>query len=161
MNFFNPDDFPALPPLADHWESIRAEFDAIEDRDIPWPEPIHNGLWTVIGLRFQDRDLPAKALCPITSTLCDAIPGLQTCGFSIMRPGCEITPHEGYTSTVLRAHLGLYTNPDSGLKVGDEERSWSAGELLVFDDTAMHSAWNRGETSRVILLLDFRKAPDA
>jgi ornithine lipid ester-linked acyl 2-hydroxylase len=42
--------------------------------------------------------------------------------------------------------------------VADETRTWNEGQCLVFDDTSEHEAWNRGASTRVVLLLDF-KAP--
>lgn len=155
--FYNPSDYPFLKPIKDHWLYIRKEYELMKYAHIPWREKIHNGGWFVIGLKFQGQDLPEKEKAPVTSALCDAIPGIQTYGFSIMKPGCEITPHEGYTGEVLRAHLGLHTNPNSQIEVSGEKRGWSMGELLVFDDTHTHSAWNRGVNDRVILLLDFLK----
>jgi aspartyl/asparaginyl beta-hydroxylase (cupin superfamily) len=157
MNFFDPVDFPVLAPLARNWEMIRAEYDTVAQRAHIWPEAIHNGGWSVFGLRFQDRDLPESVLTPVTTHLCSSIPNVHTFGFSIMQPGCEIRPHTGYTDRVLRVHLGLYCNDRCGLKVGDETRSWKPGELLVFNDMIEHSAWNRGATRRAILLLDLYK----
>ena len=146
-----------LKPLKDHWLYIRNEYELLKHSPTLWHEGIHNGGWYVIGLKFQGQDLPEKDKAPVTSALCDAIPGIQTYGFSIMKPGCEIHPHHGYTDEVYRAHLGLYTNPHSGLQVEDYVHIWRNGELFMFDDTKLHSAWNRGGTDRVILLIDFLK----
>lgn len=66
-------------------------------------------------------------------------------------------PHFGVTHKVLRAHLGLYVNGDAGICVGNETRHWKEGELLIFDDSILHYAWNRGPTTRVVLLFDFYK----
>jgi ornithine lipid ester-linked acyl 2-hydroxylase len=112
----------------------------------------------VIGLRFLGDNLPAQAFAPITTKLCRDIPGAWTFGFSIMQPGCLISPHRGYTKDVLRIHLGLHANGGSTIRVGDEETGWKEGELLMFDDTQVHSAWNRGATERVILLMDVYKS---
>lgn len=155
--FYDPQTFPALSALAERWQEIRAEYDALCSEAEPWPEPIHNGKWSVIGMRFQDEDLERRARAPITAALCDAIPGIHTYGFSVMQPGCSITPHYGYTDKVLRAHLGLYTNDQCALNVMGEQRTWKDGEWIVFDDSLCHAAWNKGDTVRVILLLDILK----
>jgi aspartate beta-hydroxylase len=34
------------------------------------------------------------------------------------------------------------------------ERAWKTDEVLVFDDTFEHEAWNRSDHTRVILLMD-------
>ena len=150
-------DFTFLESLEQSWEAILAEYRALQSQQVSWPEPIHNGLWHVIGLKFQNRELPHKAFAPVTSKLCEAIPGITTYGFSIMKPGCEITPHVGYTDAVLRGHLGLVTNPQSGISVAGQTRVWEPGKAFVFDDTMLHSAWNRGSQDRVILLFDFMR----
>lgn len=158
MSFLDPYLVDTLLPLAGHWETIRHEYDYIKDEAVKWPEPIHNGQWTVIGLRFKSQDLGLQADAPVTTGLCKQIPGVVTFGFSIMQPGCIIEPHRGYTSEVLRIHLGIYVNSHAAIMVGGQTRMWEAGKLLMFDDTQTHSAWNRGSNERVVLLLDVMKS---
>jgi aspartyl/asparaginyl beta-hydroxylase (cupin superfamily) len=135
MSFLNTTDFPLLKTLEDHWEQIRTEYDAMASQSIPWYEPIHNGKWDVLGLRFQGQDfLENQQQAPITSSICNALPGIFSYGFSIMKPGCEIHPHVGYTDTVLRGHLGLYSNAHAALQVGEETKTWTPGKIFVFDD---------------------------
>ena len=74
-----------------------------------------------------------------------------------MAPGSHIAPHHGWVTTVYRAHLGLVVPGKCALRVGDEVRSWQEGEVLVFDDTAEHEAWNHAATARTILLVDFSR----
>jgi beta-hydroxylase len=40
--------------------------------------------------------------------------------------------------------------------VGDQVQDWQEGKCLVFDDTTEHEAWNRGDRTRVVLLIDFK-----
>ena len=143
--------------LQAHWENIRNEYDLLKNDHVAWHEPIHNGNWFVIGFKYQGQDLPIKSKAPITSKLCESIPNIHTYGFSIMKPGCEITPHIGYTDKVLRVHLGLYTNERASIRVEDETYTWKDGELFSFEDTKLHSAWNHGDRDRVVLLIDFLK----
>jgi len=157
MSFLDPNSVEPLRLLAANWKPIRDEYDQIKNKAKQWPEPIHNGKWDVVGLRFMGDNLPSQALAPITTKLCSDIQGAWTFGFSIMQPGCLISPHRGYTQDVLRIHLGLYSNKDSAIKVGAEQACWREGELLMFDDTQVHSAWNRGSSERVILLMDIYK----
>lgn len=37
--------------------------------------------------------------------------------------------------------------------IGVGERLWREGELMMYDDTYQHEAWNRSQELRVILLL--------
>ena len=45
--------------------------------------------------------------------------------------------------------------PDGcALRVGNETRPWREGELVVFDDSMEHEAWNLSKELRVVLLFD-------
>ncbi len=52
-------------------------------------------------------------------------------------------------------HLPLLVPADCALNViGAGEHHWREGELMMFDDTFQHEAWNRSDQYRVILLMD-------
>ena len=126
----------------------------------PWHEPeIYEGSWDVLGLFFGGRETERRSLAPTAKAVVGAWqPLVFNAGFSVLRPGAAIRPHVGYTSDVLRLHLGLVVpcgDPSrAGIRVGHETRGWSEGECLLFDDTQEHSAWNRHELPRVVLLVD-------
>lgn len=153
--FYSDELFPFLEPLKKNWRLIREEYNSLAHHAVPYPQAIHNKKWTAIGLKFQDDALDLRKQAPLTSAICESLKGIHSYGFSILAPGCEIDPHFGITTKVLRAHLGLYVNPDCALCVGPEIRHWKEGELLIFDDSILHYAWNRGSTTRVVLLFDF------
>lgn len=44
-----------------------------------------------------------------------------------------------------------------GLRVGDIMYTWTPGKAFVFDDTEEHEAFNYGDRTRFILLIDFKK----
>lgn len=139
--------------------------------------------WNVFGLyAFNKKRTDNCRLCPFTTSLIEAFPyQVRTAAFSILVPGAHILPHSGYvgySDRVLRCHLGLQIpqgagvgsefkpikwNPELGerkgcfLRAGDEKWGWDNGELLVFDDTHVHEAWNFTHQERVILLLDFSR----
>jgi ornithine lipid ester-linked acyl 2-hydroxylase len=153
-------DFPWTRELEAGFPEIKPEFEALDRRRFKrWPEvELYNHGWEAFGLlgfgrRFEDN----LRLCPRLAAILERIPGLTTAGFSVLGPGTVISPHVGYTSTVLRCHLGIVIPEDCGIRVGGETRTWREGECLVFDDTAEHEAWNRSEQARVVLLLDVVK----
>ncbi|MBA3486310.1 MAG: aspartyl/asparaginyl beta-hydroxylase domain-containing protein, partial [Lysobacter sp.] len=74
--------------------------------------------------------------------------------FSRLHPGARIPPHSGMLNTRLICHLPLIVPPGCGFRVGGEARQRKQGELLVFDDTVEHEAWNEGSSDRIILIFD-------
>jgi aspartate beta-hydroxylase len=98
--------------------------------------------------------------CPRTSAALEAVPlcripehGPEVC-FSVLTPGTHILPHRGVTNTRLVTHLPLIVPDNCAISVGGEERVWREGECFTFDDTFEHEAWNRGDSPRVVMLLD-------
>lgn len=126
----------------------------------------NNGLlndpsWSAFHL-IKDGEPVAEhaARCPETlaalseAPLCTVKGRTPTALFSLLRPGAHIPPHHGFVNTRLICHLPLSVPPDCALRVGNETREWREGELVVFDDTIEHEAWNRSARLRVILLFD-------
>ena len=87
----------------------------------------------------------------------ESIPGMTTAGFSRLEPQSHIKPHVGYTTAVLRCHLGVTVPAGCTLRVGSETREWQNGRCMVFDDTIEHEAWNRSDAIRTVLLIDFKR----
>lgn len=99
-------------------------------------------------------------LCPATLSALElapqpVIPGRAPIAlFSRLTPGTHIQPHHGLLNTRLICHLPLIVPDGCGLRVGAETRSWREGEMLIFDDSFEHEAWNRGASDRTILLFE-------
>ena len=161
------DHWPQYQPLRDalqpHWQAIRQETLAllqVQGAYTAWPERgIYRGQWDVFGLRWQNQWLPSCVQAPLTSAwLRPFEPMLVNAGFSLMLPRTHITPHHGYTQTVLRTHLGLVVPRASidrlALRVGREVCTWQEGAWLLFDDTQEHEAWNQTDQLRIVLLMD-------
>lgn len=100
------------------------------------------------------------ARCPQTMAALREVPLCQIEGctpsvlFSLLRPGAHIAAHNGYTNVRLICHLPLIVPAGCALRVGNETRSWREGELLIFDDSIEHEAWNSSHELRVVLLFD-------
>jgi aspartate beta-hydroxylase len=99
--------------------------------------------------------------CPKTAAVLRSIELCEVEGqapeicFSVLQPGTHIMPHHGVTNTRLVMHLPLLVPPDCALNVmGGGEHAWRERELMMFDDTFRHEAWNRSDQPRVILLMD-------
>ena len=74
--------------------------------------------------------------------------------FSLLKPGAHIRPHHGLFNFRLICHLPLIVPPDCTLRVGNRQRQWREGQLLIFDDSMEHEAWNRSDRQRIILLFE-------
>jgi ornithine lipid ester-linked acyl 2-hydroxylase len=160
LMFVDQSAFRFLADLRAEWELIRDECLALpHDAYEPWVQrEMYGQGWSVYGLvAFGERIDEALGACPNTASALAKIPYLTTAGFSRMAPGTHIKPHEGWVTTVYRAHLGLVVPEGCALRVGEETRQWQEGQTFVFDDTVTHEAWNHGSDDRVVLLFDFAR----
>lgn len=74
--------------------------------------------------------------------------------YSKLKPGTHIQPHHGLLNTRLICHLPLIAPEGCALRVGNDTRAWREGEMLIFDDSIEHEAWNRGTSDRIVLLFE-------
>ena len=159
--FHDPSGFAFAAPLRQHWRAIYAEYLGVADRLIDWFErELYGEGWKVFGLfDFPDGHTIADnvARCPLTAALLSThVPRHGAAGFSVLRAGTRIQPHNGYAGRFLRCHLGLRVPAgDCALRVAGETRRWQEGDVLVLDDRAQHDAWNLTAEDRVVLLFDF------
>ena len=156
--FLSPEDFSFTHELRDNWRVIRDEYLRLdEDQFKPWVQrEMYGQGWAVFGLCASGKRIePNCAQCPRTAALLAEVPGLTLAGFSRMRPHSHVATHVGWAESVYRLHLGLVVPDGCTLRVARETRSWRAGEILIFDDTVPHEAFNRSDETRTVLLLDF------
>lgn len=174
--FFERGQFDWVPAIEAATGAIRSELQALiagaADRFAPYvtasPDrpPPNNPLldrpdWGAAWL-WKDGVVPdgMADLCPATlAALTHApqpvIPGRAPLAlFSRLTPGTHIQPHHGMLNTRLICHLPLIVPDGCGLRVGAETRAWREGELMIFDDSFEHEAWNRGTSDRTILLFE-------
>lgn len=126
-----------------------------------WAALNHSQRWSTYHL-WRDGQEVAENLqrCPETARVLRQAPLAQIPAlcpnvmFSVLAPKTRIPPHHGETNARLVAHLPLIVPPDCGLRVGYEERCWTVGETLIFDDCVEHEAYNDSEEIRVVLIFD-------
>jgi aspartate beta-hydroxylase len=98
--------------------------------------------------------------CPHTALALESLPlsHVRAHGpevlFSVFTAGTHLLPHRGVTNTRLVGHLPLIVPENCALNVGGELHRWVEGRAVVFDDTYEHEAWNRGTSTRVVLIFD-------
>ena len=176
VQFYDPADFSWVRALEEDAAAIRAELRGIPqaaDRFSPYmqPDPDRpafntNGLlndpsWSACHLIKGGEEVAANAaLCPVTMNALRRLPLCRIKGrtptalFSLLRPGTHIPPHHGFLNTRLVCHLPLVVPPGCALRVGNETRPWREGQVVIFDDTIEHEAWNPSQELRVVLLFD-------
>jgi aspartate beta-hydroxylase len=107
----------------------------------------------------QRNDVNAAA-CPQTMAAIDRLSLCRVGGhgpevlFSTLGPGTHLLPHHGVTNARIVCHLPLIVPPDCALRVADEAHAWRVGEIVAFDDTYAHEAWNHSAETRVVLIFD-------
>lgn len=123
---------------------------------------IDNEAWQTLDLTQLGRPVSERvALAPKTydtigghAPLCDIPNRAPSIMFSLLAAGQRIPPHTGMINTRLICHLPLIVPGDGALRVGSETRQWVEGELLAFDDTVEHEAWNDAGRDRLVLIFD-------
>jgi aspartyl/asparaginyl beta-hydroxylase (cupin superfamily)/Tfp pilus assembly protein PilF len=177
IQFYDRRDFAWAGELERHTGEIREELRAVlgtdpaaftpyiqreQQRPLVNPNPLMGSTdWSAFFLIKDGAPvLPNAARCPRTMAALEHVPLCRITGrtpsvlFSLLRPGTRIRPHNGFTNARLICHLPLIVPEKCALRVGNETREWREGELMVFDDSIEHEAWNDSGELRVVLLLD-------
>jgi aspartyl/asparaginyl beta-hydroxylase (cupin superfamily) len=126
-----------------------------------WKELNDSARWSALFLwRNGERVPEIQERCPETTRALSAVPMADIDGlcpnamFSVLAPHTRIPPHHGETNARLVVHLPLIV-PDGCLyRVGFEQRRWTVGEALIFDDSIEHEARNDSDDIRVVLIFD-------
>ncbi len=181
--FYMPD-LPALPvtptdrlpwvgELETMWPGIRAEYERAVERRIamrPYvPASTRDSRWTALRGRLDwsaihlykdaqrtthtpDFPVTLAALEEVDLVRVDDTP--MEVFFSRLTPGAHIPPHFGLTNTRLTVHLPLIVPENCEIRVGSETHRWREGEIVAFDDSFEHEAWNRAASDRVVLIFE-------
>lgn len=174
--YFWRETFPELQILIDNIDTIRREA-ATLGHWVPWPEDhfalgddVENSKdWTVFPLlhTFPAYDESKStwidstcAMCPETTRILKTLPKLRTALFSKLGPGTKLSSHTGWAELanhVLRCHLCLEIPRDGtcGLLVDGQIQYHKQNQIIVFDDSKPHRAFNSSQCFyRVVLIID-------
>ena len=172
--FFERDEFAWAETVEAETDAIRAELEALmaggdafapyvggsPDRPRPANPLLDDPAWSAAYLWQAGAPTASADSCPAAMRALAAapMPVIATRSpaalFSLLTPSTHIRPHHGLLNTRLICHLPLIAPPGCAIRVGNETREWRQGELIVFDDSFEHEAWNRGTATRVVLLFE-------
>jgi aspartyl/asparaginyl beta-hydroxylase (cupin superfamily) len=182
--FYDLADFAWVPALVAAAPAIAAEVSAVladraglapyveapKDRPAKPHSLLGDPRWSAFHLWQGGQPVAANAArCPATMAALAGLTGLAAgtaeaipviAGrspmvlFSVLAPGTHIQPHNGMLNTRLICHLPLVVPDGCRLRVGNDTRTVRAGEMLIFDDSIEHEAWNDSDEIRAILLFE-------
>ena len=173
--FFDAAEFAWAGALTAAAPAIRAELDALiasGDGSAPYVQGdatranrghalLDDPRWSAFHLIENGTPHPVNAArCPRTLDALTDVPMPHIAGrspmalFSLLRPHTHIPAHNGMLNTRLIVHLPLIVPADCRLRVGNDVRPVRAGELMIFDDSIEHEAWNDSDEARVVLLFE-------
>lgn len=173
--FFEREEFAWVATMEAATAAIRGELEGViateqgfapyvhstPDRPAPANPLLDDPSWSAFHLwRGGEPVSPNAESCPQTMAALEQAPIPVIAGrspmaiFSLLKPGTHIRPHHGMLNTRLICHLPLIAPEGCALRVGAETRHWQAGEMLIFDDSFEHEAWNRGRDTRILLLFE-------
>jgi len=158
--------FPELEPLKANWQAIRDEVLQYEKshghikglNTYSPPELSSDVSWSNIYLEnFMWRFHKNRKFFPFICGVLDAIPNCTLAAISVLSPHSTIKPHYGDTNGIIRCHLGLIIPekyPACGIRVGNEEKGWTEGEMIFFSEAHLHTTWNNSDKRRYVLVVD-------
>ena len=163
--FFYDLNAPWVDMLETEWLVIRDELNSLLQTQANCLTPYFDKtmiskpeLWKVFPFFFWKRKFTENCQkCPRTTKLLESIPHMVSGSFSLLEANSTIEPHSGDTNAIVRCHLGLKVPaflPNCGLRVGNEEKSWTEGKFLMFCDAHKHAAWNHTSEKRFIMIVD-------
>ncbi|MDF1699025.1 MAG: aspartyl/asparaginyl beta-hydroxylase domain-containing protein [Saprospiraceae bacterium] len=165
IGFYNTGEFDWVKDLESNYLIIREELLNYVEQEKDQIKPYFNknlvakkSVWRTSAFLFWKWNFRKnQKICPKTMKIIKQIPNLISASISILEPESEIKPHRGDTNGIIRGHLPLIVPNETellGFQVNDEIKIWEEGKLLLFNDAAYHSAWNRAQSDRIVMIID-------
>lgn len=86
--------------------------------------------------------------------IADCPPHAPEAFISILPADTVIPPHYGLSNIKLTVHLPIFVDENSSLTVAGKIKYWCDEEVIIFDDSFLHSARNHSSKTRSILIFD-------
>lgn len=159
MTFYDPSTLAWIGELADNHLAIRSEFRQLQDEVLMSmdSEEIYDSGWDVFGLHYRGTPMLDNCeVCPVTTSLIRAVPGIVSAGFDILKPETAMSEPECATSEY-RLSLGLIVPTGTAVVVDGVISPWVEGGVMVWDRSLDSEAINSStKITRVSLVVDFK-----
>ena len=103
----------------------------------------------------------AKKFIPKIYKFVKSLKNVRTALISKMGKNVSLKPHQGWEDVanhVLRCHLPIIIeNGKSGVIVSGTRKNHVLGDVILFDDSLIHSGFNESNKDRYILIIDFKR----
>lgn len=173
--FFERDEFTWVSALEAQAPAIRAELAALladgvplspyvaaeQDRPAKRHPLLDDPRWSAFHLYRDGAPVAGNVdRFPMTMAALRDVPIPHIAGrspmvlFSALHAGTHIPPHHGMLNTRLICHLPLIVPDGCRLRVGNHVRTVVRDQVMLFDDTIEHEAWNDGDRLRIVLLFE-------
>ena len=138
------------------FEAVMQEHEVVSKLEEGWKSNvIPTGSWKTYFLMNQGSWVQENSIrCPQTVHLLESSGCLMRGSvfgnvlFSSLKPGSRIEPHTSPCNFRLRCHLALAASSGFSIRVGKCTATWQTGQLLVFDDSYVHTVWHDSERHR-------------
>ena len=170
-----PLNFKFLNTLEENWKVVLDELDNLLYNEAVNGKSYFKSLddgWETFDLFFAGNKKKENCeKCPNTVKLVESSPLLVSAYICALAPESCVSPHVAPNSTVCRYHLGLIVPPPievdrgsptllstCGMKMGDEYHTWVPGKAFQLAPAKPYIAWNMGDRTRFILVVDHFRA---
>mmetsp|Transcript_86911 Transcript_86911/g.245117 ORF Transcript_86911/g.245117 Transcript_86911/m.245117 type:complete len:449 (-) Transcript_86911:115-1461(-) len=163
LPFHRTQDYPWCAELRCEWKAIREELRNSLD-DFLWTPGAYAASneaygkdWKIMAVLSKDT-WQDEARFKVTSNVIKNLKGIKPfeAFFARMPAHTNIMPHSDNLSYILTSHLALELEEGAcSIRVGNEEKYWKEGEVLVLDTTYVHSTKNESSRPRYVLVLRF------
>ena len=126
-----------------------------------WGDMVGSKDWAAIhfydGMNRKEKNC---ARFPEVARAVDSLPLFKINGrpvealLSILKPKMKIPPHYGTSNARLTVHMPLVVAGDCFVRAGEETRKIKAGQVIFFDDSFDHEAWNETDQVRIVLIVE-------
>jgi beta-hydroxylase len=167
--FISVSHFPELKILQDNWKTFREEALHLSQQQEIKAAANHDDIgfnsffkygWKRFYLKWYGARHPsANELCPKSVALLDSIPSVKAAMFAELPAQGKLNKHRDPYAGSIRFHMGLLTPNDDAcyIEVDGERYSWRDGEMVMFDETYIHEAYNKTAQNRIILFCDIER----